>query len=298
MIKKTLHFSQAYYLHARNNQLVAKPAEENAPERTVPIEDIGVVVLEHPQITISHGLLARLSQNNTALIISDERHHPTGMMLNLEGHTQQTLRIKYQTEASLPLKKQLWQQTVKAKITNQAALLRQANRNDLPLQRMIEQVLSDDTTNQEGQAAAYYWKTLFGSEFCRDRAGDPPNGLLNYGYAILRATVARGLVASGLMPSLGSHHRNQYNAFCLADDIMEPFRPYVDGIVLQLWEEEPDAASFILTTGMKRVLLQIPAMDIRIDGSGSPLMVGLQRTTASLVSCLMGETKKIIYPIL
>ncbi len=297
MIKKTLHFSLPYYLSTEQEQLVAKPAAEGMPVRRVPIEDIGIIVLEHPQITISHVLMAKLLANNAAVVTCDEKFHPTGLLLCLDGHSQQTARFRAQMEASLPLKKQLWQQTVKAKIANQAAVLEQCQGDAATaLRHLSTKVGSGDPDNIEARAAALYWPDLLGSFFTRDRDGEPPNPLLNYGYAILRATVARGLVASGLLPSLGIFHRNQYNSYCLADDIMEPYRPYVDRLVWQLWQEEEEAQSLILTTGMKRVLLQIPALDIQIDGKGSPLMVGLQRTTASLAACFLGESRKIIYP--
>jgi CRISPR-associated protein Cas1 len=297
VIKKTLHFGQPYYLSTEHEQLVAKPATEGLPVRRVPVEDIGIIILEHPQITISHGLMAKLLANNAAVVTCDDKFHPSGLLLCLDGHSQQTARFRAQMEASLPLKKQLWQQTVKAKIANQAAVLDLCNGDAATaLRHIATKVGSGDPENQEARAAVIYWPDLFGSFFIRDRDGEPPNQLLNYGYAILRATVARGLVGSGLLPSFGIFHRNQYNAYCLADDIMEPYRPFVDRLVWQLWHEEEDARSFVLTTGLKRVLLQIPALDIHIDGKGSPLMVGLQRTTASLAACFLGESRKILYP--
>lgn len=293
MIKRTLYFGHPTRLSIQQQQLLIKTDER---ETTVPVEDIGVLVIDHPQISLTHAVLHRLLENNAAVITCNDKHHPTGLLLNLDGHTLQSEKFKAQLEASEPLRKQLWQQTVKAKIQNQAAVLNLWEIDAGMLKRFGGQVLSGDTSNQEAQAAKYYWRVLFNEEdpfFTRERFGDYPNNFLNYGYAILRATVARGLVASGLLPTLGIHHRNKYNAYCLADDIMEPYRPYVDHLVKQLMEECGDSE---LTTGVKRKLLEIPALDIVIDGKNSPLMVGLQRTTASLAACFEGKSKKILYP--
>jgi CRISPR-associated protein Cas1 len=217
-------------------------------------------------------------------------------MLPLSVHNVQSERFKYQIEASLPLKKQLWQQTISAKITNQANLLKRRN---IPADNMLhwaENVKSGDIENHEARAAAYYWKSLFPKEFnfLRDRFGAPPNNILNYGYAILRAIVARGLVGSGLLPTFGIHHRNKYNAYCLADDIMEPYRPFVDETVCGIIENGEDFTD--LTTTIKKQLLEIPTKDILIGGETSPLMVGIQRTTSSLAKSFEGDTRKIVYP--
>jgi CRISPR-associated protein Cas1 len=257
---------------------------------------LGVVVLDHQQITITQALLAALLNNNVALITCDDTHHPLGLMLPLSVNQVQSERFRAQIDASLPLKKQLWQQTVSAKIYNQAMLLK---RKGVDMQNMMHwaaQVRSGDPDNFEARAAAYFWKSVFPAElnFTRERFGEPPNNLLNYGYAILRAIVARGLVGSGLLPTLGIFHRNKYNAYCLADDIMEPYRPFVDAIVVTIVEEGEDFTD--LNTALKKRLLEIPALDIMIGGEKSPLMVGLQRTTASLARCFDGSSKKIMYP--
>jgi CRISPR-associated protein Cas1 len=294
MIKKTLYFGQQSYLSVKQNQLQIKQDEF---ERFVPIEDIGVLVLDNYQIIITHNVIQKLLDNNCAIITCNDKHHPTGLMLNLDGHTQQTEKFKAQINASEPLKKQLWQQTIKAKIYNQTKVLDAWEINATYIKSIIPNVLSGDSNNHEAQAAKYYWSVLFQEEdsfFYRERFGEYPNNFLNYGYAILRATVARGLVASGLLPTLGIFHRNKYNAYCLADDIMEPYRPYVDHIVKEIITDIPEEQE--LTNVIKKRLLEIPAIDIEIDGKKSPLMVGLQRTTVSLASCFEGKTKKIIYP--
>lgn len=308
MIKKTLYFGNPAYLSLRNKQLVIRLPEVesgNMPDEmkkeaitTVPIEDIGVVVLDNRQITITQGLVAALLQNTTALIICDDRRMPTGLLLPLLGNTVQNERFRSQLEASQPLRKQLWQQTVKAKIENQAAVLRLYTVKSVArMYTMADNVKSGDSDNFEAQAAVYYWKNVFTDipTFIRDQNGEPPNNLLNYGYAILRAVVARALVSSGLLPVYGIHHHNRYNPYCLADDIMEPYRPYVDMQVLhimQQYEEIPES----LPKEMKRDLLSIPVIDTMIGGKKRPLMIAVSETTASLAKCFAGELRKISYP--
>lgn len=300
MIKRTLFFGNPVYLSMRNAQLVIKKTDVQTQDevvRTVPIEDIGVVVLEDRQITITNGAMDALLQNNCAVVTCDEKHMPAGLLLPLEGNTTQSVRFRNQIEASLPLKKQLWQQTVQAKIHNQAALLRKLDNAEA--RNMIvwrNAVKSGDSDNLEGRAAAYYWKNMFVGlgDFKRDREGAVPNNLLNYGYAILRAVVARALVASGLLPTLGIHHHNRYNAFCLADDVMEPYRPYVDELVSGIVCSGTDCSE--LTTEIKRMLLGIPVVEVNVGGQRSPLMVAASQTTASLAKCFSGELRKIVYP--
>jgi CRISPR-associated protein Cas1 len=242
--------------------------------------------------------MAKLLENNTALITCNQKHHPVGLQLCLDGHTLQSQKFKVQIAASVPLKKQLWQQTVAAKIQNQAALLSVERAESKYLVKLAATVKSADSTNNEAKAALYYWKHIFPDflQFTRDSEGLPPNNLLNYGYAILRAIVARSLVASGLLPTLGIFHRNQYNAYCLADDIMEPYRPFADQVVCNI--VRMNGKFLEMTSGMKRDLLSIPAMDVIIDGQRSPLMNAVQRTTASLAKCFEGSTRKILYPVL
>ena len=308
MIKRTLCFSNPAYLSLKNEQLVIKlPQVEKNDElpdsfkeqavHTIPIEDIGVMVLDNKQITFTQGLMEALLENNCAIITCDKSHLPVGLMLPLCGNTTQNERFRQQLDASLPLKKQLWQQTVQAKIRNQAAVL--ANRRGAEtgnMRKWIAEVRSGDPDNLEGRAAAYYWKNMFPEVdgFTRDRDGVSPNNLLNYGYAILRAVIARALVASGMLPTLGIHHHNRYNAYCLADDIMEPYRPYVDELVLNYTDQNgcPDE----LGTEEKRAILGIPVMDVVIEGRRSPLMLAAGQTAASLYRCFTGESRKISYP--
>ena len=313
MIKKTLYFGNPAYLSLRMGQMVIRLPEvetdSNLPEQikkqvevTKPVEDIGVVVLDNRRITITQGLIEALLENNCAIITCDSHSLPVGLMLPLYGNTTQNERFRDQLAASLPLKKQLWQQTIKMKISNQAAVLAACTGNkSLTMQRWIEDVRSGDPDNIEGRAAAYYWKNLFDridglEDFTRGRDGDEPNNLLNYGYAILRAVVARALVASGMLPTLGIHHHNRYNAYCLADDIMEPYRPYVDELVYSIVSEY-GVNNLVLSRELKARLLTIPTLDVIIGGKCSPLMVAVTQTTASLYKCFTGELRRIAYPV-
>lgn len=308
MIKRTLYFGNPAYLSTKlaqleirlpevvNNDTLSETFKENAIKK-VPIEDIGVVVLDHKRITITQGALAALLDNNVAVITCDEQRMPSGLMLPLSGNTTQSERFRYQIDASLPLKKQLWQQTIQYKILNQRSVLKSSRRLKCSnMEVWAKEVKSGDTENLEGRAAAYYWQNLFGEidGFRRNRDGVPPNNLLNYGYAILRAVVARALVGSGMIPTLGIHHHNRYNAYCLADDIMEPYRPYVDKLVVEMVDSGMDISK--LTTDIKSKLLSIPILDVVINGKRNPLMIGVGITTASLYKCYSGELRKIAYP--
>ena len=308
MVKRTLCFSNPAYLSLKNGQLVIKMPElenvKSVPDsfkqefvKTIPIEDIGVLVIDNQQVTFTQGIMEALLENNSAVITCDSRHLPTGLLLPLSGNTTQTERFRYQIDASQPLKKQLWQQTVQCKIRNQAAVLHQST--GAVVKNMLvwaNDVKSGDSDNLEGRAAAYYWRNLFPQlpDFTRSADGISPNNMLNYGYAILRAVIARSLVASGMLPTLGIHHHNRYNAYCLADDIMEPYRPYVDKLVIDLVGEIGFAEE--IDTSIKTKLLQIPVTEVFIGGQRSPLMVAAQQTTASLFKCFSGELRKIAYP--
>jgi CRISP-associated protein Cas1 len=296
MIKRTLYFGNPAYLHKHLQQLKVIKPDDNTELGSVPIEDIGAVLLDHPQITLTHALMAALLERNVAIISCDEKHLPVGLMLPLDGNTLQSERFTAQIGASEPLKKNLWAQTIKAKIENQAEVLDLAGIDNKRLLALVPQIQSGDPDNVEGRAASVYWKLLFEEqEFTRYRFGTMPNAHLNYGYAILRAIVARALVGSGLLPTLGIHHSNKYNAYCLADDIMEPYRPFVDWIVysmLKNGEIEDDD----ITRDQKIKLLAVASVDISIDRKKSPLMVGMPRTTNSLYECFDGSRRRIIYP--
>lgn len=318
MIKRTLYFGNPSYLSIKNAQLTIRLPEVEKNDllptefkrdalATIPIEDIGIVIIDNPQITLTSGLLQALQENNVAVIICDYRHMPQSLLLPIEGNSIQQERYDAQLAASEPLKKQLWQQTVIQKIKNQAAALDSFNLPSNYLVPLYRNVKSGDADNCEATAAGYYWQTIFSvilsnsaredlglRSFVRHREGPPPNNYLNYGYAILRATMARSIVAAGLLPTLGIFHRNRYNAYCLADDLMEPYRPYVDQIVYQMVTEMGTTDE--MTKEHKAILLKIPAIDVTIDGEKSPLMIATQRTAVSIVKCFNGEQRKILYP--
>jgi CRISPR-associated protein Cas1 len=306
MIKRTLYFENPAYLSASLSQLKVKlPAvENNMPEilrerftQSIPIEDIGVVVLDNPQITITQGALEALSENNCAIVVCDKKRMPSALLLPLSGNTLHTKRIRLQAQAALPLKKQLWKQTVQAKIQNQTDLL--DYKGDVETGNMRQwkkEVRSGDTTNLEARAAVYYWANLFPQSlhFNRERYGLPPNNLLNYGYSILRSIVARALVSTGLSPALGIHHKNKYNAYTLADDIMEPYRPVVDKLVLDMVLKDEDCGK--ISKEAKIRLLTLPILDVKIDEITRPLMIAAGVTAWSLQKCFAKESKVIAYP--
>ncbi|MDR1847852.1 MAG: type II CRISPR-associated endonuclease Cas1 [Bacteroidales bacterium] len=296
MIKRTLYFGNPAYLSQKNNQLVVKmPDVEEV--KTIPIEDIGVIILDNQQITVTQSTMVLLLENNAAIITCDKRHHPLGLQLCLESNTLQSERYKAQIEASETLKKNLWQQTIQAKIYNQAMVLKEL---DVPIENMLHwsrEVTSGDSKNHEARAAAYYWENLLQQHenFRRERFGEYPNNFFNYAYAILRAITARSLVASGLLPTLGIFHKNRYNAYCLADDVMEVYRPFVDMLVLKTIKQYP--AEEELTKEIKAKLLSLPVIDVTIDKKRSPLQIAVQYTSASLAQCFNQERRKIKYPL-
>jgi CRISP-associated protein Cas1 len=301
MIKRTLFFGNPAYLSTKNEQIVISYPDKKQETKTVAIEDIGVIVLENQQITITNGLLEKLINNNVALINCDQQHLPIGLLMPLNGHTEQSERFRNQINASAPLKKNLWQQTISSKIMNQAGLLKEKG---IPMRKMelwSKEVTSGDVLNHESRAAVFYWQSLSpilsknDGVFNRGQHGKSPNNLFNYGYAILRAITARAIVSSGMLPTLGIFHRNKYNAYCLADDIMEPYRPYVDLIVCHIMETEDIVDE--LTIEIKKQLLNIASIDVLIDGKNSPLMVAMSRTTHSLHECFEGTARRILYPV-
>ncbi len=295
MLKRTLFFSNPYHLSVKLGQLEITD-KQTGEKITAPIEDLGYLVLDNLEITFTQSVMSELAANNTAIIICNNKHLPASMMFHLDTNQVQNELFRAQVAASEPLKKQLWQQTVKAKIRNQAALLNYTGNSDTALLRHASNVKSGDTTNEEAQASRRYWVNLFGENFIRDREGMPPNPSLNYGYAILRAAVARAICGSGLLPTLGIFHHNKYNHYCLADDIMEPYRPFVDKIVWEQREKIPDYHN--ITKERKAELLAILTHDVKIDKEISPLQIAINSTTASLAKCFKGDEKELDYPTL
>lgn len=294
MLKRALFFSTPYCLSLRNGQMIIHTREAPDMQKSVPIEDIGFVVLEDQQISVTLPLLNALSDNNVAVILCGDNRMPNAMLMNLDSNKTQGESYRAQIDASEPLKKGLWKQIVEAKIRNQAALLRKLGRDGDKLKPYYMNVKSADADNREGIAARIYWSELFGANFTRFREGTPPNNLLNYGYTLLRAAVARSIMGSGLFPAFGIFHRNRYNAFPLADDLMEPYRPYVDEQVYDLYRQGYEQ----LTREVKSALLRVLFADTRFDNVTRPLEVGLTFTTSSLAKCFAGIRKKIAYPLL
>lgn len=294
MVKRTLSFSRPYSLSLKNCQMVIKMKDNPDFIRTIPIEDIGFVLLENQQINITMPLLNALADNNVGVIVCTDKMMPNAMLLNLDSNSIQGERYRDQFNATEPLKKNLWKQTVEAKIRNQAALLDKLGKDGSQLKPYWQNVKSGDADNREGIAAKIYWDTLFGEHFLRSRVGDSPNEMLNFGYTVLRAAVARSLMGSGLFPAFGIYHRNRYNSFPLADDIMEPYRPFVDEIVFDLYANGERE----LNKEVKAEILKLLYVDTVFEKITRPLDVGLSVTTSSLAKCFKGEQKKVLYPLL
>lgn len=293
MLKRTIVLTNPASLRLKDNQVKIALRAEGEEERSVPIEDIGVVLVENQQVSITIPLLNALADDNVAVIFCNAKGLPHSMLQPLDANTTQGETLRLQIDTSEPLRKSLWKQIVETKIKNQSRLLDKWQRNGSLLKPHYTHVLSGDADNREGIAARIYWMELMGEDFVRDRNEEGINALLNYGYAVLRAATARALVGSGLMPSLGLFHRNRSNSMPLADDIMEPFRPYVDDAVMQLCEE----GKFTLDKETKQALINVLYCDTQFDNVFRPLQVGLSMTTASLVKCYDKEITKLALPI-
>lgn len=294
MIKQTLLFSSPVFLSLKDHQIVIT-FKDNKDTVTRPIEDIGFVVIENPQVSISIPLLNELADNNVSVVFCDKKQMPKTMLMTLEGNTTQQESYKYQIDASAPMKKNIWKQLVECKIKNQALLLKKVGKNGDALKQYYMNVKSGDSDNREGAAAREYWGHIFDEGFKRDREGPSPNNLLNYGYTILRAAVARALIGSGLYPAFGVFHRNRYNAFPLADDVMEPYRPFVDELVYHLYY---DSAVVELDNQAKGILLRVLFSDVKMGKVTRPLENALSLTTASLLRMYKGETDKLSLPMI
>lgn len=292
-MKRTVVFSSACRISLKNSQLQVEN-QETGELRRMPVEDLGVVMIENPMVSMSVPVLNALSSNNCAVVFCDSRHMPCSMLMNLDSNSVQGETYRLQIDASVPLKKSLWKQIVQSKILNQSRLLAELDLDGDVLKTFYKNVKSGDSDNREGIAAKLYWDELFGKGFARSRFGDDPNPLLNYGYSILRAGMSRAIMGSGLFPAFGLFHKNRYNAFPLADDLMEPYRPYVDRIVYRLCGEEKTA----LDTETKQRLLRVLFVDTKFKDMVRPLEIALSTTSASLVRCFSGEGKTLVYPLL
>lgn len=292
MLKRTLVFTTPIQLSLRNAQIVLNTKEMPSEQKTIPIEDVGMVMIEHQQVNITMPLINALVDAGVSIIFCDAKGLPHAIIQNLDGNSLQGEFLRKQVDVSDVLKKQLWKQIIEAKIRNQASLLQKLGKDSSQMKPLYQNVKSGDTDNREGIAARLYWTTLFGEDFSRDRTLGGINALLNYGYAILRASTARALVASGLTPALGIFHHNRSNAFPLADDIMEPYRPFVDMIVYQLCEE----GKLEISKETKAELINVVYCDTSFPEVVRPLQVGLSLTTASLARCFAGESKSLQLP--
>lgn len=295
MLKRTLYIGNPAYLKLKDNQLQVIDPETREVKGSAPVEDLAFLVLDNYQITLSHQLIVALQGNNVAIISCDAQHLPFGLMLPMNGHVEHSERLKVQINVSEPLRKQLWKQTVEAKISQQMLLLKKLGKEYEQMTEYLNAVKSGDSTNMEGIAAQYYWKRMY-ENFSREREGEAPNNFLNYGYSIIRSIVARALVSSGLHPTIGLFHRNKYNPYCLADDIMEPYRPYVDELVYGLMNLPTRPTE--LTTPIKAELLKLASCDVMMMQKLRPLMVAVSSTTSSLYKCYTGEQRVIRYPML
>ena len=294
MLKRTLVFSNPVMLSLKNCQLVLAYKDDPDNKITIPIEDVGVVIIEHQQVSITIPLMNALVERNVQVIVCNDRGMPSAMLQSFEGNNLQGENLRNQIDAGEVLKKQLWKQIVETKIRNQAALLNKVGQNGIILKQYYQNVKSGDTDNREGIAARVYFSELFGDSFVRDRTISGINALLNYGYTILRAATTRALVSSGLLPAIGIYHHNRSNAFPLADDIMEPYRPYVDEIVFNLAMQ----GKFELTKSVKADLIQVLYADTRFVKVTRPLSVGLTLSSASLAKCYAKEQSKLSLPIM
>lgn len=292
MIKQTLFFTTPVSLSLKYNQIEIR-YKDTEEVITRPIEDVGVVIVENQMAHFTIPLLNALADNNVAVIFCNAQCMPNTMLMPLESNAVQQEVYRFQIEVSLPTKKRIWKDIIEYKIRNQAALLDILGRDGKILKPYYMNVLSGDSDNREGLAAKIYWQQMYGRQFNRNRNGEPPNSLLNYGYAILRAAVARALLGSGLFPAFGLFHRNRYNAFPLADDVMEPYRPFVDQVVYQIFVSSPDTC---LNKETKQSLVKVLFSDVKINGQMRPLQVALSMTTASLVRALKDKKESVIYP--
>jgi len=292
VIKRIIDVSEKAYLHIKNKQLLIDRDGETVGQ--IPVEDLGVVILQHPAIVISQAAIIACQQQGVVIVFCDACHIPYSILLPLsDGHTLHTKIMREQIAISQPTKKRLWQQIIQQKINQQCYTLKIFNKTSTPLDRLVKQVKTGDSGNHEAQAAQKYWLLLMGGEFRRDRDAGGINALLNYGYAIVRAMVARAIVGSGLHPSIGLHHRNQYNGLCLADDLMEPFRPWVDRIVYRIVRQQK---TLVINQETKTMLLQLLSQNVHWGDRTMPLMVASHYLVANLKQAFSDRKVKLDYP--
>ena len=291
MIKRIVDISKPSYLHLKQAQLIVEQDHETVA--TIPVEDLGVLILQHPAITITQSLIIACQQNNAVVVFCDAKHLPYSVLLPLaEANSLHSKILAEQISSTLPRAKRIWQSVVTTKIKYQYQTLEEQGIQDQQLKRLTKKVRSGDPNNYEAQAARKYWRLLFGEGFRRDVNDDGVNSLLNYGYAIVRAMTARAIVAGGLHPSIGIHHRNQYNSLNLADDLMEPFRPWVDSIVAKLSCSE----RIEVNAESKADLLSLPSRTVLMGNERMPLMVSMHYLVSRFKKTLTDKSEKLVYP--
>ena len=292
MIRKTVEFSTpGTRLSVAHRQLVVQ--RPDLPKATLPIEDLGVVIVDDARATYTQSVFLSLLEAGATVLVTGRDHLPAGMMLPFDAHHVQTERHRAQVETSAPVRKRVWQSIVRAKIIQQATVLSHFTGSHGGLAPMARRVRSGDPDNIEAQAAQRYWPRLFGKEFRRDREAEGVNALLNYGYAVVRAAVARSVVATGLIPSLGVHHRHRNNPFCLADDLLEPYRPYVDWRVRQMAKE---AVPSLAERDTRATLLSLLNETVHVAGRREPLLLALHTSAASLCRALTTGDRTLALP--
>ncbi len=295
MIRKTVEFSTpSTRLSVAHRQLVVE--RPDLPEATLPIEDLGVLIVDDARATYTQSVFLSLLEAGATVLVTGRDHLPAGMMLPLDAHHVQTERHRAQVETSAPVRKRAWQTIVRAKIVQQAAVLSHFTGSHGGLAPMACRVRSGDPDNLEAQAAQRYWPRLFGKTFRRDREAEGVNALLNYGYAVVRAAVARAVVAAGLIPSLGVHHRHRNNPFCLADDLLEPYRPYVDWRVRQMAGDDTESAPDLSERETRAELLSLLNETVHVGGRREPLMLAFHTSAASLCRTLTGGDRTLALP--
>ncbi len=289
MSNQALYIGSAIHLSSRLEQLVIQPKAEGAPPVTRSADTILFVELDHPQVTITQGAMQLLIKNRVAILVTDDRHLPGGLMLPFVGHTLQGRYQIAQFQNQTKLAPALWQKVIQSKIEQQYCCLKRQGMEQLRLKRMTKEVLKGDKSALEGQAARIYFPLMFGDDFLRDPEGETPNTKLNYAYAIIRSLMARSLVCAGLQLAPGIFHKNQYNPFPLADDLMEPYRPIADELVYEYIRDYPEAQEdLIMTKADKQVLLGIIHRPVKQGGRTRPLHQAISQTATSLAECLLG----------
>jgi len=294
MIKRIIEISNPSSLCLKHKQLLIEQSHEQVAQ--IPIEDIGALILEHGAISLTQPLIIECQKNNVAIIFCDEKHLPYSTILPIaDGNTLHQKILKTQINITEPIRKRLWKQIIIQKINNQAGTLKRFNKPHARLDKLAAEVKSGDSTNCEGLAAQYYWKTLFGVSFIRDQNADGINAILNYGYSIIRAMIARNICAAGLHPAIGLFHHNQYNALCLADDLMEPLRPWVDQIAYKLYQVNPNIK---ISKNSKTPFLSLISNTVHYKNKQMPMMVSVHYLMANLKRNFSKETAKLTYPLL